>query len=114
MDSGQDLRMAKEIYLTAQELEAGLDYLRQSPHEHGTLELIVRRPAENEREVLDHGVLDLGVGLVGDTWKVRGSRHTADGLASPECQINIMNARAAALVARSKDRWPLAGDQLYV
>jgi MOSC domain-containing protein YiiM len=29
-------------------------------------------------------------------------------------QINIMNARATALVAGSKDRWPLAGDQLYV
>ena len=25
-----------------------------------------------------------------------------------------MNARAAALVAQTEDRWPLAGDQLYV
>jgi MOSC domain-containing protein YiiM len=28
--------------------------------------------------------------------------------------VTLMNARAAALVARTKDRWPLAGDQLYV
>jgi hypothetical protein len=114
MDSGQALRMTGEMHLPALELEAGLDHIRQSPQAHGTLELIVRRPAENEREVLDQGVLDLAVGLVGDTWNIRGSRHTADGSASPECQINMMNARAAALVAQSKDRWPLAGDQLYI
>ena len=29
-------------------------------------------------------------------------------------QINIMNSRAAQLVAQGKERWPLAGDQLYV
>jgi MOSC domain-containing protein YiiM len=29
-------------------------------------------------------------------------------------QINIMNARAIALVAREKERWSLAGDQLFV
>jgi MOSC domain-containing protein YiiM len=29
-------------------------------------------------------------------------------------QLNIMNARAIALVAGTKDRWPLAGDQLYI
>ena len=29
-------------------------------------------------------------------------------------QINIMNSRTVALVAQHKDRWPLAGDQLYL
>lgn len=29
-------------------------------------------------------------------------------------QITLMNARAAALVAGPVQRWPLAGDQLYV
>jgi MOSC domain-containing protein YiiM len=29
-------------------------------------------------------------------------------------QINIMNSRVTALVAQEKDRWPLAGDQLYI
>ena len=29
-------------------------------------------------------------------------------------QINIMNARAAALVAQQKERWQLAGDQLFL
>jgi MOSC domain-containing protein YiiM len=29
-------------------------------------------------------------------------------------QINIMNSRAAALIAGSRERWALAGDQFYV
>ena len=29
-------------------------------------------------------------------------------------QLNIMNSRAIALVAQAKERWPLAGDQLYI
>src|SRR5918997_1726577 len=29
-------------------------------------------------------------------------------------QLNVMNSRVIALVARSRDRWPLAGDQLYL
>jgi MOSC domain-containing protein YiiM len=29
-------------------------------------------------------------------------------------QLNIMNARVIALVAREKERWQLAGDQLFV
>jgi MOSC domain-containing protein YiiM len=29
-------------------------------------------------------------------------------------QLNIMGARAIALIARDKARWPLAGDQLFI
>jgi MOSC domain-containing protein YiiM len=29
-------------------------------------------------------------------------------------QLNIMNSRVSALVAQAKDRWALAGDQLYI
>jgi len=29
-------------------------------------------------------------------------------------QLNVMNSRAIALIAQAPDRWPLAGDQLYV
>ena len=53
-------------------------------------------------------------GLVGDNWRTRGNPATADGAADPEMQLNIMNARVAALVAGSRERWPLAGDQLYL
>lgn len=99
---------------TAAELDAGLEHIRMSPPDKGVLELIVRRPAENEREVLDEGHLDTGVGLVGDSWASRGNRRTDDGGPHPDMQLNIMNARVADLVAVTRDRQALAGDQLYV
>ena len=94
-------------------LEAGLEDVRRSPGDVGRVELIVRRPAVDEREVLEEATLDPAEGLVGDTWKVRGSRRTPDGSAHPEMQLNIMNVRAARLVAGDDDRRQLAGDQLY-
>jgi hypothetical protein len=97
-----------------EELEAALDHLRQAPKDDGVLQLIVRRPQVDEREVLDEAQLDPALGLIGDDWHVRGSRRTPDGSAHPEMQINIMNSRVTALVAQDKDRWPLAGDQLYI
>ena len=95
-------------HLTINELEAGLDEIRQAPQDRGVLRLIVRRPQGNAREVLEEGHLDPAHGLVGDTWEKRGSP------AHPDTQLNIMNARAIALVAQSPDRWALAGDQLYI
>ena len=101
-------------HLTIAELEAGLDEIRRSPKDEGVVELIVRRPQVNEREVLEQGELSLVAGLVGDTWIRRGSTSTPDGSPHPEMQLNVMNSRAAALVAQSKERWPLAGDQIYL
>ncbi len=96
------------------ELEAGLDHVRRAPADGGVVALIVRRPAVDEREVVDVAALDLTQGLAGDTWQVRGSKSTEDGSADPEAQLTVMNARSAALVAVAPERWQLAGDQLYV
>jgi len=101
-------------HLTMEELEAGLDDIRRSPKNEGALELIVRRPSLGERESLTEGELDVAQGLVGDTWSTRGSRRSKDGLAHPEMQINVMNSRVIALVAQERERWHLAGDQLFV
>lgn len=107
--------MLTEIrHLSIAELEAGLDHIRQSPKDHGRLELIVSRPQVEEREALEEGKLSTTDGLVGDNWKVRGSKSTEDGSANPEMQINIMNARTIALLAQFKERWQLAGDQLFL
>jgi hypothetical protein len=107
--------MVAEIkHLTMEELERGLDDIRRSPKDEGTLELIVRRPKVEARELLEEGELSLIEGLVGDSWSTRGSPRTADGSAHPEMQINIMNSRVSALVSQAKDRWALAGDQLYI
>ena len=101
-------------HLTLAEMEASLETIRQSPKDVGVLKLISRRPNTDEREVLDEGQLDPAHGLVGDNWKARGSRSTPDGSANPEMQLNVMNARVIELLAVSKDRWALAGDQLFV
>ena len=101
-------------YLSITELEAGMDHIRQSPKDNGVLQMIVRRPNVDEREAIDEGELDTVEGLVGDTWKSRGSTHTADGSPNVNAQITITNARAIALLAQDEERWSLAGDQLYI
>ena len=107
--------MQAEIkHLALAELEEGLENIRNSPKDQGVLEMIVRRPAEGAREVLEQGELDPTVGLVGDNWQDRPSSRSADGQAHPDMQINIMNSRLISLVAQDRDRWQLAGDQLFV
>jgi hypothetical protein len=102
--------MSEVKHLTMEELEAGLDEIRQSPKEAGTLALIVRRPETEKREILEEGELSLEDGLVGDNWKTRGSSDAPN----PNMQLNVMNARSVALISPDRGRWPLAGDQLYV
>ena len=101
-------------HLTTSELEAGLPEIGRSPKDQGVLEMIVRRPQVGEREIIQAGQLDLADGLVGDSWKSRTSRRTADGTPHPEMQLNLMNSRVVALVSQDKSRWHLAGDQLFV
>jgi hypothetical protein len=101
-------------HLTASELEAGLDEIRRSPTDRGVVEMIVRRPQVGAREVIEEGQLDLDEGLVGDSWKLRTSRRTADGAPHPDMQLNLMNSRVVALVSQDRSRWHLAGDQLFV
>lgn len=101
-------------HLDVDELEAGFEHIRLSPKDQGTVEMIVRRPDTDGREELSRGELDTVEGLAGDNWARRGSSGTVDGSAHPEMQLNIMNSRVVDLVAVTKDRWPLAGDQIYV
>ncbi len=99
-------------HLTRQELEAGLDHIRASPSDEGRLEMLVRRPRTDEREVLDVAVLDLEAGLVGDSW--RDNKYGLEPSEHRETQITLMNSRTAALIAQTRERWPLAGDQMFI
>ena len=102
------------LHVTAEVLLAGLDQIRRAPADGGRVEMIVRRPAQDEREVLSECVLDRVEGLVGDNWHIRPSSRTADRSPHPDKQLTLMNARCAALVAGAPEQWPLAGDQLYI
>jgi hypothetical protein len=101
-------------HLTMEQLEASLDHIRQSPNDNGVLELIVARPRIDERKPLTQAKLTVELGLVGDNWSTRGSSSMPDGSANPEMQMTIMNSRVVELVAQLKERWPLAGDQLFI
>ncbi len=101
-------------HLDTDELMAGLDHILASPKDCGTVHMIVRRPETDEREVCETAELDEKQGLVGDNWAARGSSRTGDGSAHPDMQLNLMNSRVVQLVATSRDRWPLAGDQIFV
>ncbi len=99
--------------LTLEDMEAGLPEIRRAPNDAGRVELIARRPAIGAREVLDSVTVDVDLGLLGDTWSIRGSKRTPDGSSDREAQVTIMNSRVAALLAGGPDGWAIAGDQLY-
>ena len=89
-----------------EEIEAELAQVIESPKDNGVLNLIVRRPNEDEREVLETGELDIEKGLVGDDWLIDDGNF--------ESQIAIMNSRLIDLIAQDENRWQLAGDQLFI
>lgn len=87
-----------------------LDHVQAAPADEGLVELVVRRPAEGEREVLDEGLLDLELGLVGDRWAAR-DHQTPIFLLS---QLTVISTRVLSVIESDRSRWPLAGDQIYV
>jgi len=99
--------MSSDNHLSAEKLEQGVKHILMSPSDMGKLMLIVIRPGVDQRETPAEGHVDPEQGLVGDSWSIRGE-------ADPDVQLTIMNARVAGLVAQTRDRWSLAGDQLYL
>ena len=100
-------------HLSAAELAAALPSIG-SPRGSGTVEMVVRRPRTDAREELEVGLLDAAVGLAGDDWKDLPSSATPDRSPHPGRQLTLMNSRFVDLLAGSRDRWALAGDQLFV
>ena len=113
-DSPEALASSTMSERTPEELDAGLAHVLDAPSDEGELRLIVRRPGVDEREAVEEGVLDVDTGLVGDNWSTRGDPYSEDGQPNVAAQLTLMNSRVVELIAGSVDRWPLAGDQLYV
>lgn len=89
------------------DLLAGLSDLAGAPKDHGPIALLLRRPAPGEREELDAAEIDRCIGLVGDDWSRRPRP-------DPDAQLTLINTRAIDLLAASRERWKLSGDQIYV
>lgn len=99
------------MHRTTEELELLLDDIFAAPKDAGPVEMIVRRPAENEREAVESAQLTTDRGLVGDDWI---NRVDENGDPHLRAQLTLMNSRVTDAVALTRDRWPLAGDQVYV
>lgn len=102
------------MHPTYDELERAFARLVPPPRDVGVVRLLVARPEPGARQVLDEARLDPAVGLVGDSWLPRGSRHSPDGSSVVEQQLTLMSAPVAELVAVRPERVALAGDQVYV
>jgi MOSC domain-containing protein YiiM len=98
----------------ARDFEPFLASLRSAPSDGGLVRFIVVRPGVDLREVVESAVLDPDEGVVGDSWRARGSASRPDGSANPEAQVTMMSTRVLAAIEPDQARWPLAGDQLLV
>ena len=99
------------MHRSTAELESFLDEILAAPKDAGPVEMIARRPGENQREVVETAELTTKSGLVGDNWI---NRVDENGEPHMKAQLTLMNARVADAVAATRERWPLAGDQIYV
>ncbi|HEX6300615.1 MAG TPA: MOSC domain-containing protein [Acidimicrobiia bacterium] len=99
------------MHRTTEELQAMVDGILAAPKDAGPIEMIVRRPGENEREIVQSAELTKEQGLIGDSWI---SRVDENGDPHLPAQLTLMNSRVADAVAVTRERWPLAGDQIYV
>lgn len=95
------------------DLEPGLRHLLEAPRDSGALELIVIRPAKDQRTPLDAVWLSPAEGAQGDAWAKGCWKSLPDGRPDPAVQLTIMSSRLARLVmGDDKAHWALAGDQL--
>jgi MOSC domain-containing protein YiiM len=102
--------MSTELRATREELDAQLEELRALPTDGGTLELIVVRPSEGERETPESAEVTVEEGLVGDRWVPFVEK---DGSLGREAQLTIASTHLLDLIAEP-ERWALAGDNLLV
>jgi MOSC domain-containing protein YiiM len=97
-----------------EDLEHGLEKIKNSPADNGMLYMIVVRPAKRERAVPWYCKVSPDFGVESDHWAQGSWKVLPDGKPDPAVQVTIMNSRCLDLIATSKDRWTLAGDNLIV
>lgn len=102
--------MSTGLRATREELDAHLEELRALPTDQGTLELIVVRPSEGERDTPSTAEVTVEDGLAGDRWKPFVE---ADGSLGREAQLTIASTHVLGLIAEP-ERWALAGDNFLV
>jgi MOSC domain-containing protein YiiM len=102
--------VSTDLHVSREHLDARLPDLRGLSTEQGTLELIVVRPEEGERELPARAEITLEDGLVGDRWAPRVDKN---GDVFRQNQLTLASTHLLALIAEP-ERWPLSGDNLLV
>ena len=102
------------VHLRADQIEARLDWIKATPAETGTLERLCIRPEVNQRQELEQCRLSPELGVEGDFWVRQCWKTLQDGSSDPAVQVAIMNSGVVDVIAGSRARWQLAGDQLFV
>lgn len=103
-----------ENFCTEIELAEGLHEIQNSPATNGVLRAIVIRPEKEQRLSLTSCELSVEGGAHGDNWAKGCWLSLPDGRPHPDAQLTLMNSRCIDLIARDTNRWPLAGDNLFV
>ncbi len=101
-------------FTTRDQLLNGLAHILASPSDEGVLQGIVTRPEKGQRVEVDACALSGKTGVEGDHWANGCWMSTDDGEPHPDVQVSLMNTRCLGLIARERDRWALAGDNLLV
>ena len=101
-------------FVNESEIEAGLPHVLASPKDDGKVEAIFLRPKEGERASPESVYLSPEDGVQGDRWASTSGRRLPDGKPYPSTQVSLMNARVLDLLAGTREKWPLAGDNLIV
>jgi len=94
------------VHLNLEELEAGVENIKQSPKDDGTLECIVIRPDTDQRVDLQECELSPKGGVHGDNWASRSNQFLPNGSPNPAVQVTLMNSRTVDLLAQDRTRWP--------
>jgi hypothetical protein len=103
-----------ELHQSLEQLQSQLDWIKESPGDEGILKVIVIRPATDERVDMDTSVVSPDGGVHGDRWAKQNWLKLPDQELDPKAQITMMNSRAIEVIAQKRERWTLAGDNLYV
>jgi hypothetical protein len=93
-------------FLALDELERRLTTLGLAPLDSGRLALLVKRPGEGLREILDRVLLVPGDGIPGDRWRLKP-------YLDPTTQIAVMQRDVAELIANGQPL-SLFGDNLFL
>lgn len=102
--------MSTDVHATRESLDAHLAELHALETGEGTLELIVVRPREGERETPYTAELTSEDGLVGDRWQAHVD---PEGRVDRHNQLTIASTHLLGLIAEP-ERWALSGDNLLV